>query len=477
MGARATRDGRGGQIVVYLAFALLAVVCLALLHVDLWMAVSGKNRAQNGGDSAALAAAREQGKVLNAIGRGNLDHIRAGLEHNYAHIDTITNEQAYLALVGPLDGLEAAQNAARANGLEDVDGLKELLLNQAECVRKYFTGKLPPEIAELVDPRLIPLYCNRLTAIALNGIAAGPDNARFFSFGGGHLLFSKAFYSAVAGRDWCWFFFNQMALLEGYRSWHDWGPPQGAKLRPFRNSEIFSVGVNPVHTALLDHLAPEDVQFLLKDFGYGSYTLEEIENCYSLTNRAERWYFFDQSEWGEWSIMSPEEHFPIYGHVKDEYNVFGASAVCRVERRTRASGLTGNEHTYTWSAAAKPFGTVRDSGRRERAITHYDFFVLPGFTDVRLVPVDAASGGALCSADYDWVVHIRDHIPVYLQTGPSTRNCWYCKVLFRWESEVFRNQGLLWLKFHSDSCKKPIGGHGGGGGGGGGTQWGTSRAH
>lgn len=467
-----------GQVILYLAFAILAVLFIALLHVDVWLAIAGKNKAQNGGDAAALAAAREQGKVLNAIGRYNLDHVRAGLNREYARIDTITNEQARLALLGPLDGLEAAQVAARANGLPEIEGMDDLLIQQAKAVRAYFMGRVSPVVAELVDPRLIPQYCDRIEEIARAGIVAGPDNARFFAFGGNHLLYNKNFYSAVAGRDWCWFFFNQMALLEGYRSWHDWGPPSGAKLRPFRNSEIFDVGVTPVHTSLLEHLTPEDVQFLLKDNGYGNYAIEEIANCFTLTNRSERWYFYEPSEWGEWTLIDPDDHFPVYGHVKDVYNVFGASAVCRVEKPSKSVSVGGSDHTFTWSAAAKPFGVVHDPQRREQPVTFYDFFVLPGFTDVRLIPVDAASGGALTTADYNWVVHIRDHVPGYLEMGlAALRNCWYCKVLRRWETAAYRQQGLLWLKFHSGSCKKPVGGHGGGGGPAGGAQWGTSRAH
>ncbi|MBR2065502.1 MAG: hypothetical protein IJ983_00245, partial [Kiritimatiellae bacterium] len=59
---------RRGQVVVYLALALLAIVVLTLMNVGAYLAVSAKNRTMNAGDAAAIAVAKHQGELLNRIG-------------------------------------------------------------------------------------------------------------------------------------------------------------------------------------------------------------------------------------------------------------------------------------------------------------------------------------------------------------------------------------------------------------------------
>ena len=49
---------RRGQVAIYLLMVLVALFLVALLNVDVFDVVRGKNRVQNGGDAAALAAAR-----------------------------------------------------------------------------------------------------------------------------------------------------------------------------------------------------------------------------------------------------------------------------------------------------------------------------------------------------------------------------------------------------------------------------------
>ena len=55
------RARKSGQIVLVLAFMLLGLLLLALVGVDVFLASHRKNRLQNAGDAAALAAARWQG--------------------------------------------------------------------------------------------------------------------------------------------------------------------------------------------------------------------------------------------------------------------------------------------------------------------------------------------------------------------------------------------------------------------------------
>jgi hypothetical protein len=98
--------------------------------------------------------------------------------------------------------------------------------------------------------------------------------------------------------------------------------------------------------------------------------------------------------------------------------------------------------------------------------------VLPAFSAVRLIPVDACSGGGNGAFDLDWRQHVNKHLPLYIATGPLVNNCWYCNQLVTWEDPAFRKEGIDWLAVNSYKCT--LGGGGGGGSGGGG---GRRRGH
>ena len=77
---------RNGQIALFLLFVLVVIVLLTLLNVDTFLSVRAKNRVQNAGDAAALAASRKQGSLINEIGRLNVELLRL--------VTTVTNEMS-----------------------------------------------------------------------------------------------------------------------------------------------------------------------------------------------------------------------------------------------------------------------------------------------------------------------------------------------------------------------------------------------
>ena len=52
------RRAKSGQVALFLVFVVVGIFTLVILNVDVWAAITGKNRTQNAGDAAALAAAR-----------------------------------------------------------------------------------------------------------------------------------------------------------------------------------------------------------------------------------------------------------------------------------------------------------------------------------------------------------------------------------------------------------------------------------
>jgi hypothetical protein len=180
-----------------------------------------------------------------------------------------------------------------------------------------------------------------------------------------------------------------------------------------------------------------------------------------ITNQTQKWYFYDSSRWRDWWEIDPAGrwNFPVVGKVKDEYNVRGCAAVCRV--RCTARNLLEDDGTYStgWAAAAKPFGTVEDDTGALAPVTELNGFVTSSFTDVRLVPLDTVGGRDLSTSDYGWMMHLREHLPAYLNSGPSASSgCYYCSQLAAWERETLRSEARRWLKSNSGSCIRSTGG-------------------
>ena len=83
---------RCGQVALYLVAIIVAVCILALMNVDTFTATRAKWKVQDGGDAAALAAARRQGSVLNEIGRLNIAHILAVIRNDRKECEEIVEQ-------------------------------------------------------------------------------------------------------------------------------------------------------------------------------------------------------------------------------------------------------------------------------------------------------------------------------------------------------------------------------------------------
>ena len=459
-----------GQVALYLLLTIVAVFLLVLLNVDTFLAVRTKNRLQNGGDAAAIAAARKQGALLNDIGRLNIDHLVAAIDGDAALCEELVLRQRKAALLGPVEALRLANRAAKKNGLPVRDEFSRILENHVKDIRLVYSGGgNDGDPYSESYPGAWTEYATAIESVIGEGLATGPDNMEFYDAGRGHMLLNRHFYYAIGGRDWCWFFFNCYGLLRDYSSYHDWPPLPPPRRDSMVNSEIFSLHVNAVACALTDVFTPAEIVDLAARYASRKVTEEELMESYLITNREQTWFFYQSGEWGRWfddlHLSGDDEggDFPIVGTVKPVYNVRGGSVVCRCQRESE-SFATDTTSDLTWCAAAKPFGSVQSFTGEESPVNELSGFVVPAFTDARLIPVDAASGADLASADYSWVIHVREHLPAYLAYGPHHRDCYYCIQLQRWERHSFRESGIVWLKFNSDTCVRPTGGGGGHGG-------------
>lgn len=307
-----------------------------------------------------------------------------------------------------------------------------------------------------------------LDDLAADGIAAGPDSTFFYDDqNGNHVLLNRAFYDAIAGKTWCWFFLNEPDLLAEYTNYSWWPPLPGGTTNHVSGCEFLPLGISPQTTPLKRLISSSD---LLNEASRQNSVDMAGFVATNVMTAMETWYVYDQDWWGPWTLMNTDgsDPFPAIGRVRDQYNYAGADSAFRVHATVNrmTPGLDGGSHTdaVLWTSAAKAFGAL---GPSDAPIlpTRYGL-VLPCFSDVRLIPVDASSGGRAGSFDLDWREHINVHLPLYLATGPLNNDCWYCQQLVIWEDPAFRQEGVTWLSKNSNQCTLPDNGPGGGRGGG-----------
>lgn len=449
---------RRGQVALYLVGVLVALTILVVMNVDVFVAVRAKNRVENGGDAAALAAARVQGDLLNRIGRLNVEHILAAVRGDAERCEAIVMQQRRLALLGPVDGLIRANEAAQANDMPVNDGFSALLREHVFVVRNVYAhgtnanGEPYPE----PWPGAWEEYATALEVAIGGGLAVGPDNCEFYDARAGHPLLDKMFYEAIASRNWCWFKFNALSTLENYGDYHYWGGGLPAVAsNPYDDCEVFSLHVRSRQCPLFDLFkSASELAALIEPYLETPLSAADLREAELLADPEQVWFLYDPGTWRTWHEISPfgEAQFPVLGEVKPEYDVHGAASVCRCKR-----------DGYVWTAAAKPFGALAGEEGLQTA-NAANGFVLPCFDAVRLVPLDAVAGADLETADYDWVTHTRRHLGKYLQDGPFASSCFYCQQLLRWENAGFRKAGVTWLKFHGRECTRGSGGVSGHGG-------------
>jgi len=444
-----------GQVAVYLALVLVAIAVLTLMNVGTFLGVRARNYTMNSGDAAALAVARRQGHLINRIGKLNEDHLHAALKGDSDRCEKIVGLQLRLSFLEPVDCIGIGNEAAKKNGCDRNDRMKKILSDHVRDVRMHYVGN--PDVFPEPWEGAWEEYARRIETAISGGIWAGPDNIEFLDVATGHLLLNRGFYQAIAGRNWCWFRFNAPGVLGAYSSFGDWAPlpssDEETRRRRCVNSEIYSLNLD-MRTGSAVHLIGLDV--IRRITGK---TTAEIMSAPLMTNTTQRWFFYDTiGYWRKWREIDPsgETAFPAMGRVKPEYDVRGCAAVCRTSRKFATVVDDSPQREAVWSAAAKPFGTVKNEYGALDVVTSINGFVTDAFTDVRLVPLDTVGGNDLATADPDWMEHVKYHLPVYLRSGPDPFSpCWYCARLAEWENPSLREDGDRWLRHNAQQCVRP----------------------
>ena len=432
---------------VFMIVALVLIALLAIWQFDVHKIVAVKWRLQNAGDAGALAAARLQGLTLNLLGDLNVMHAAALSIGDSGAASEITALQARLCYAGPMVGLQAAQQAAKNSGVYVHPGFTARFRQHADDVRNDY-----PVVFDEFYPGAWFDYADMIEALAAEGLAAAPDNARLYSdYAEEHMLLDLNFYDAIAGHDWCWFKWYALDLLINYDSYQDWPDlPELGLGGATDNSEFFGLGVQQITARLADVGGDWNLTALMNEMT-ASTNLARLNVGVISTEVAlvtTDWFVYDNNQWSAWSAIAPdsEESFPAAAPPKPEYDYAGADVAVRVAATVPRVAPGEAAHAVTWTAAAKPLGFLENSdGVAVRP--NSAGLVLPAFREVRLIPVDASSAPAGGAYDLDWRDHIELHLPLYMAGGVSVidQDCWYCAQLHTWEDVEFRAAGLEWL--------------------------------
>lgn len=462
------QTNRSGQIVILLTFFLTGLVFLFILCTDVFLAVRNKTRLRNAGDAAALAAARWQGVSLNLIGDLNLCRLAAACAGQTNAVADIVALQERLALAGPLVGFLAANETARHNGAMPDPEMTALV----RTVQETAVTRVSP-----TWPTKGPDYAAMLEAVLSGGIAAGADNARLLpAVTGNHPLYSRSFYQAVEAeynyRYICLNLFGgdhatAAATLQRWSGWNN--IPDATLSNNVLNSEFFSLGLTYGTFPAGAEVNPAIVQPII-DLAQtaqlnATVTPDALRDQNVLTDTRHPWFFFDPSVWRTWHELARdgETAFPLLGSVKSELNLSGAMAACRVKDLLVPLASVDVTNAFTWTAAARPFGSR--NGQRVTEVIPEVPLVLPLFSFVRLIPLGGVGDGNLHAADKAWVDHLRFHVP----DGIRPADCRFCVLLDIWDVKAREVGEILANTPHDELCR-PVTTPGGPGGG-------TSHAH
>lgn len=410
------RSGKRGQVAIFLVLILAGLALLFALNVDVFTSSRAKIRLQNAADASAIALARWQGITLNMIGELNLAHLAAVSHSNETAIAGIVALQQRLAYIGPTIGFKAANDAAKANGIEISSDMT----------------RIPQLVSELMDED----YRRMLEVVFHNGIRAGVDNAAFGNFP------NKDLIDAILNND-----FRFLCKYGGGKHQLpdiDFEVPALA----FPNSASFGcIGIDwergTYYEGSIGTLAD-----IARDCGVDAVTEAGLKTNSVLLARWP-WCIYDNGEWHGLPDAFSFARFPWLTPLREEYNVSGGCSTIRVEGSVALSSLTATTNFIVAKAAAKAFGSV--GGRRVIDIS--PSIVLPCFSRVRLIPLGVVAFKRANMADLEYV---DDFLPP--SSGGSSKNDAQ-KAEAKYNSDGFRAAAEAWYSQHghndADGCYPP----------------------
>ncbi len=481
---------QAGQAIIILIAMIFALAMTIFWFLDLHTLIYKKVYLQDAVDASSLSAARWQALGINLVGELNLMQALALTQSNdQATCAAINQLQGRLCFTTPIFAYAAAQYAAEKNGIPSQPYFEKLLHSYTRRIEHtcvpgtslYDNAPYPGIWQDFA--RTMRKAVSQYGARALP-LSKGLYNIPFAN----HLLTNPDLYRAIRRNDYCWFYFNAYQFLANYAGPTSWPPLPEIVFQDPHNPALYSLHLTP-QTHTLRTLTPrETIDPILQDHGFPATPNPEAivpdpndpDNTISTYDLPITWFLYNPTIWQEWFKIK-QDGFPIRSEIKPQFDYAGADASCLIhDKYSRPSKDTTPEsdhhpadndttQTIVATAAAKPFGAITQTSPNtidnDVAPTTYSL-VIPAFSDVRIIPM-GVSDSEMPDLDYQWIIHVTEHLPHYLKTHSFTdTTCTYCKALIKLDTTPFKTIAIDWLKDNSRLCRRPPTGTGPGPGSG-----------
>ena len=293
--------------VVMVVILLVAVFILADVHNT----IRSKLKVETAQQAAALAAAEWQRESLNLIGEINLIKASDALLRPPEEIavmqqeyDRLTEMQTRVSFIGPLIAFAAAQQAAKANGINPHGDLAKLYLAQLTKDNLYY---FPPNSDGYINNyNWFKPYRELLETISQNGIAVRPNTSNSFSLTAyPTCLNDPAFYQSI--------YFHKKDIAEKPTFQAAWTSPLTTMCKKsdgyyngvwwdiqFHSSAFIGQSeIYPLYVKREDHVnhSTPGIQSALQKSPVSNNLLPPVTERPELINLSLKWFCYDHENW------------------------------------------------------------------------------------------------------------------------------------------------------------------------------------
>ena len=305
-----THTRESGQVLLVGIVMIVIILVSLFVLADVHNTIRAKLKLETAQQAAAIAAAEWQRESLNLIGEINL--IKASnallqppdkIDIMQLEYDRLTEMQTRVSFLGPLIGFAAAQQAAKANGINSHGNLNEIYLKYlTEDNGYYFSAGSDGYINNY---KWFRPYRELVETISNSGIAIRPNVGNSFSLTAyPYCLNSTSFYRDIYyhyndinqnptyQREWLGTIVSMCKLPDSYYR-NTWWDIRFHTPKFIGQSEIY-----PLYVNIEDPLSPtDDEKLVINDSPIRGNLLPTAAEYPEIQNIRMKWYCYDQKNW------------------------------------------------------------------------------------------------------------------------------------------------------------------------------------
>ena len=300
-----------GQVLLIGVVMIVILLVAAFILADVHNTIRSKLKVETAQQAAALAAAEWQRESLNLIGEINLIKASDSLLRPPEEIavmqqeyDRLTEMQTRVSFLGPLIAFAAAQQAAKANGINSHGDLSKIYLTQLTRDNDFYFA--PNSDGYINNYNWFDPYRGLLETISQNGIAVRPNASNSFSLTAYPLCLNyTSFYDAIISHKldidkkpdfqaaWYWPLTDMCKKTDSYYSGVWWD------IQFHSSSFIGQSEIYPLYVRREDHVnhSTPEIQFALQKSPVSNNLLPPVTERPELLNLNLKWFCYEQENW------------------------------------------------------------------------------------------------------------------------------------------------------------------------------------